>query len=35
MPISSEDKYGYLEINKIENHKNFIEIVYSYARIEL
>ncbi len=35
MPISFEDKYGYLEINKIENDKYFIEIMYNYAKIEV
>ena len=35
MPISYEDKYGYLEINEIENHKYFIEIMYNYAKIEV
>lgn len=35
LPISFEDKYGYLEINKIDNDKYFIEIMYNYAKIEL
>lgn len=35
MPISFEDKYGYLEINKLNNDKYFIEIMYNYAKIEV
>ena len=35
MQISYEDKYGYLEINKIGNDKYFIEIMYNYAKIEV
>jgi len=35
LPISFEDKYGYLEINKIDNDKYFIEIMYNYAKIEV
>ena len=35
MPISFEDKYGYLEINNIGNDKYFIEIMYNYAKIEV
>ena len=35
MPISFEDKYGYLEINKLSNDKYFIEIMYNYAKIEV
>jgi len=35
MQISYEDKYGYLEINKIDNDKYFIEIMYNYAKIEV
>lgn len=35
MPISYEDKYGYLEINKLNNGKYFIEIMYNYAKIEV
>ena len=31
MPISYEDKYGYLEINKLNNGKYFIELMYNYA----
>ena len=33
--ISFEDKYGYLEINVIEDDKYFIEIMYNYAKIEV
>lgn len=33
--ISYEDKYGYLEINELENEKYFIEIMYNYAKIEV
>ena len=33
--ISFEDKYGYLEINKLEDGKYFIEIMYNYAKIEV
>ena len=35
MQISFEDKYGYLEINVIEDDKYFIEIMYNYAKIEV
>ena len=35
MQISFEDKYGYLEINEIEDNKYFIEIMYNYAKIEV
>ena len=35
MQISFEDKYGYLEINSIEEDKYFIEIMYNYAKIEV
>ena len=35
MQISFEDKYGYLEINKLEDDKYFIEIMYNYAKIEV
>ena len=35
MPISFEDKYGYLEINKLEDGNYFIEIMYNYAKIEV
>ncbi len=35
MPISFEDKYGYLEINQISSKKYFIEIMYNYAKIEV
>lgn len=33
--ISYEDKYGYLEINELDNEKYFIEIMYNYAKIEV
>ena len=33
--ITFEDKYGYLEINKQENDKYLIEIMYNYAKIEV
>lgn len=33
--ISFEDKYGYLEINELDNDKYFIEIMYNYAKIEV
>ncbi len=33
--ISFEDKYGYLEINELDNNKYFIEIMYNYAKIEV
>ncbi len=35
MQISFEDKYGYLEINKLEDGNYFIEIMYNYAKIEV
>ncbi len=35
MPIVYEDKYGYLEINKLKSGKYFIEIMYNYAKIEV
>ena len=35
MSINYEDKYGYLEINKLEDGKYFIEIMYNYAKIEV
>ena len=35
MPISFEDKYGYLEINELDDGKYFIEIMYNYAKIEV
>ena len=34
-PISYEDKYGYLEINKQDNGKYLVEIMYNYAKIEV
>ena len=33
--IDFEDKYGYIEINRQENNKYFIEIMYNYAKIEV
>ncbi len=33
--ISFEDKYGYLEVNELDNGKYFIEIMYNYAKIEV
>jgi len=33
--INYEDKYGYLEINKQENKKYLVEIMYNYAKIEV
>ena len=35
LPISYEDKYGYLEINELKSGKYFIEIMYNYAKIEV
>lgn len=35
MQIAYEDKYGYLEINELDNEKYFIEIMYNYAKIEV
>lgn len=35
MAIVHEDKYGYLEINKLKNKDYFIEIMYNYAKIEV
>ena len=35
MAIVHEDKYGYLEINKLADNKYFIEIMYNYAKIEV
>lgn len=35
MPISFEDKYGYLEVNELDKGKYFIEIMYNYAKIEV
>ena len=34
-PINYEDKYGYLEINKQDNGKYLVEIMYNYAKIEV
>lgn len=33
--LSINDKIGYLEVNKVENDKNLIEIMYNYAKIEV
>lgn len=33
--INYQDKFGYLEINKWENEKYLIEIMYNYAKIEV
>ena len=33
--INFEDKFGYIEINKQQNEKYFIEIMYNYAKIEV
>ena len=35
MTIVHEDKYGYLEINKLNEEDYFIEIMYNYAKIEV
>ncbi|MBQ4031790.1 MAG: hypothetical protein II625_08560 [Bacilli bacterium] len=35
MPINYNIKYGYLEINKKDEDKYFIEIMYNYAKIEV
>lgn len=35
MPISYQDKYGYLEINELKSGNYFIEIMYNYAKIEV
>jgi len=35
MPIVYEDKYGYLEVNKLLSGKYLIEIMYNYAKIEV
>jgi len=35
MAIVHEDKYGYLEINKLSSDEYFIEIMYNYAKIEV
>ena len=34
-PISFEDKYGYIEINELNNGKYLVEIMYNYAKIEV
>ena len=33
--INYEDKYGYLEVNKLSDNEYFIEIMYNYAKIEV
>lgn len=33
--LSYGDKYGYLEINLLENNKYLVEIMYNYAKIEV
>lgn len=33
--ISHQDKYGYLEINKLKSGKYLVEIMYNYAKIEV
>ena len=33
--INYADKFGYLEVNKLENDKYLIEIMYNYAKIEV
>ena len=33
--IKYQDKFGYLEIKKLENEKYLIEIMYNYAKIEV
>ena len=35
MQINYQDKYGYLEINQLNEEKYFIEIMYNYAKIEV
>ena len=34
-PINYEDRYGYIEINKQQNNKYLVEIMYNYAKIEV
>jgi len=34
MPINHNNKFGYLEINRVDNHF-FIEIMFNYAKIEM
>ena len=34
-PIAFEDKYGYIEINELQNGKYLVEIMYNYAKIEV
>ena len=35
MQIDHEDKFGYLEINKMKDGKYLVEIMYNYAKIEV
>lgn len=35
LQINYQDKYGYLEINQLDEEKYFIEIMYNYAKIEV
>ncbi len=35
MAIVHEDKFGYLEINKLKTGKYLVEIMYNYAKIEV
>ena len=35
MQINVEDKFGYLEINKLKSGKYLVEIMYNYAKIEV
>lgn len=35
MKLENGEKFGYLEINNIENKKYLIEIMYNYAKIEV
>lgn len=33
--IDNKDKYGYLEVNKTDENKYLVEIMYNYAKIEV
>lgn len=35
MPIDYEDKFGYLEINSVDQDNYLVEIMYNYAKIEV
>ena len=35
MPIESNEKFGYLEINELNSKKYLVEIMYNYAKIEV